>query len=288
MRRHPQGAVAAAGRDPSVHGVVQQRRSQRRRHRLHLRHLHHLPLPSPLPVAQRRDDRHHGVSGVQREVRIVGAHSERRSLGIPTQVADAADRSQHRAEAQEILVRPDQPLHRLVGRHDRRIDLAQLLVALAPIRDHARRVIRQEHVRLLDHAARHRRGAGRGHVEQERQLGGVEVVEVPAQVVRARLPRRERLPHPQRVDPGLTFDPDHLRAEVGQRPARDRSGAEPGEVGHANTVQRPRLGAHIAPSDAYTIRSSCGMPSSSTQISMLCCPIPGAGRRIVIGVSLSR
>ena len=234
---HPGGSVALADLVAAVGGVVEQGWAHRGGDRLELSELDALAVAGASAVAQRGEDREHGVAGVDHVVGVVGADPDRSALRFAGEVRDAGDGGEHGAEAEEVAVRSERALHRLVGGDDLRVDGAELLVGEAPALDHARGEVGEEDVGALDQAERHIARALGGHVEQERGLTGVVVVEVCPDVV-AGFAGLLGLGQAQAVDAGFALDADHLRAKVGEGASGDRAGAEPGEVGDADAVER--------------------------------------------------
>ena len=216
------------------------------------------------------------------------------------QLVVAGDRREHRAEAEEVLVRAVEALHRLVGGDDRRVDLRPARRSSRSQRSTTRGVWL---VRKMSHQAMSLRAIAMPsfgvQVERDVELAGVVVVEVAADVV-AGLARRERPDAAQAVEVRLRLDAHDGRAEDGEVLGADRPGAEPREVGDLDS-RRAAAGVGSSRSVIVRIRPlalrsrprACSLSRSSSARqakladpapSALCSPGSGGRRRSVHGV----
>ena len=117
-----------------------------------------------------------------------------------------------------------------------------------PTLHHARREVLGERVALRDQPLGQLAARAVAHVQRDAELVAVVVVEQPALVrvgvgvllavrpLAGALVERQAARHVEAV---AVLDADHLGAEVGEQPGRDRADAHPAEVGDADSGQGP-------------------------------------------------
>src|SRR5437773_5957723 len=223
-----------------VRGVVEDRGRERRTGRLQLRTLDMLSVSGAIAVMEGSHDSDKRMAGVYHVIRVVSAETHRRASGEAREVVVAGYRREDGSEAEKVAMGPVETLHRLVSGDDLRVELDEVLVRQTPTLDDPRRDVRQKDVRPFDEAAGDALALLGVAVEEDSELTGVVVVEVPAHVV-AGLALRERRHRAQRVDVRLRFDSHDGRAIVCEQAPADGAGAEPRQVGDLDAFGRQAL-----------------------------------------------
>ncbi len=235
MRAEVRRAVRGPCRHLAVGGELEEARPQEAHRRFHLGEVHEPPCAGLIAVVQRRHQRRHHQVG-RGEVRVQRPQTDGRSVRQAGDHVEPSEGDDAVAVGAVVAVRALRAHHRHRQHDDVRLDLAQVFVTQAPARHALGGVVVQDDVRALDDLFGQFDAAGRVHVQAQRQLVRVAVVE-DAVCVQALLAGRLGAHHPDVVQAVLRLDLDDLCPEVGQDARRGRAGDHPGEVRHADSGQ---------------------------------------------------
>ncbi|CPK17390.1 Uncharacterised protein [Bordetella pertussis] len=202
--------------------------------RMQQRGMHPLPLPGLLAFEQRGQDADGGVqAGAGIGHRQPGAH--RPLAGQPGHRHQAAHALRDLVEAGPAGIRAALPEAGNAGQDDARVDGAQRFIIHAQARFHVRAPVLHHHVGAGHQAPEHRHPFGLFQVERQRPLVAVQVLEIAAPAVGG----EHRLVG---IDARRRFDPDHVRAEIGQHAHTGRAGPHARQVQDAEALQCRRCG----------------------------------------------
>ena len=257
MRRHPGVAVAGVLDHAAADREVGDLRRQELHARLGLRDVEVAALagaPAVIERAQQRDD-----AETRPDIVGIGAVGPDRQLPRPAdQLLETGERGADVAVARDGRIGAGLA-HQRSAQHDQaRIGLTQRLVAEAPALHLAGGERLHQHVRPAREVPCHLLPASRSQVERHAELARVAVLEQ-AGLLGVDLPAGERPHHTGGVDPQRGLDAHDGRAVVGEHPADDRPGHDPGQVQDLQSLER--CGHRITPVERSAAISSAAMPS---------------------------
>ena len=234
MRSHLGRAIASAFSSDAVGELFDQLGVEQVDAGLVLGNLDLLTDAGAIALDQGGDNRGRG----ERAEREVGVeqHAGRLAISRAGVSGESAERDHAIADSLPRRLRSPGTHHRKTANDDARVYLLQVVEAQSETLHHAAGEVVGHHVRLADQAIGHAQPIGRAEIEVDAALVGVAVLEK-----RAGLDRRKvvgRKGDAKRVDSGVGFDLDHIRAEIGHQLSCQRPRRLPAEINHSDALER--------------------------------------------------